>query len=415
MSSEELVGGGIWNNPSEASTFLSSLISLNSASPDALIQLAAIEPYNYKNPASSEVAALFLTAVSKHMPAALADAQMPQLPSDQPSLIQLIPALADLAGRAATICHPRSIITKSGIIYALANVQSAALSTANVEFLQCCLLAGQYRFASRVVAEDWPRPDKGTPLALVLRYFYLRGMIHLGCDDFHAAIRCFWTVLSIPCEVASSIAVDAWKKMVLTKCLILQDSVPFQALVSLPAGASAAVVRVLVSASPAESTAAEASNRLGVTVYIDLAKAGHLGDRKEFARILNDNAELLVTDHNKGLAERVASDLEYRYIHHMASIFKVMPIAQISKELNKSENDTLSILAQVDGLQIQRNNEMICFEEIDDHDNLPTEDLVRLMQLTECIRKVDVTLAGSQRYQAIKVETGRPPRGVDDF
>mmetsp|Transcript_18171 Transcript_18171/g.20978 ORF Transcript_18171/g.20978 Transcript_18171/m.20978 type:complete len:416 (-) Transcript_18171:291-1538(-) len=415
MSSEELIVGGIWNSPSEASNFLSSLISLNSASSDALIQLAAIEPYDYKTPASPEVAVLFLTAVAKHLPAAIAEAQIPRIPSDQPPLTQLIPTLADLAGRAATICHPRSIITKSGIVYALANVQSSTLSIANVEFLQCCLLAGQYRFASRVIAEDWPRPEKGTPLVLILRYFYLRGMIHLGCDDFHGAIRCFWTVLSVPFDVASSIAVDAWKKMVLTKCLILQDSVPFQALVSLPAGASAAVVRILTSASPVESTATDTSSRLGVAVYTDLAKASHSGDRKEFGRILNDNLELLVTDHNRGLAERVFSDLEYRYIRHMASIYKVMPLAQLSKELNKPDNDTLSILAKVDGLRIQQKNEMICLDEIDDNESLATEDLVRLMQLTERIRKLDVDLAGSQRYQTIKVETGRPPRGVDDF
>lgn len=293
------------------------------------------------------------------------------------------------------------------------------MSSANVEFLQCALLAGQYRFASRIVRDEWPKPEKGTSLSLILRYFYLRGMIHLGCDEFQLAIRCFWTTLSVPCDVASAIAVDAWKKLVLTKCLVLQDSVPFESLVSPPVGASLAIARVLTqsSANPIDAAAnVDTHDHLGVSAYIDLAKASHSGDRQEFAKILKDNADLFTADHNYGLAERVASDLEYRYILHTASVYKTLPLAKLATDLDKSEDETLLILSQVDGLRFQHINDgMLSLEIIYDSEELPTEDLTRLMQVTEQIRKLDVTLAGTSQYQATKAEAGRPPRGVDDF
>ena len=89
--------GGIWNNLADATEFLSSLIALNSASADALVKLSSIEPYDHKMPANSEVAALFLTAVAKHIPAAISEAQNPRQPGDNLSLVQLIPILADVS------------------------------------------------------------------------------------------------------------------------------------------------------------------------------------------------------------------------------------------------------------------------------------------------------------------------------
>jgi hypothetical protein len=84
-----------------------------------------------------------------------------------------------------------------------------SISALSVEFMQCALLAGQYRYAARVVGDDWPLPGKGMSAELVLRYFYLRGLLHIGSGNLKLAVRCFWTVLSVPCECVSAIAVDA--------------------------------------------------------------------------------------------------------------------------------------------------------------------------------------------------------------
>ena len=105
------------------------------------------------------------------------------------------------------------------------------ISHASVEFLQCCILAEQYRYAARFLKgpegqEIWPSPTSMISVKQVLRYFYLRGMIHLGGDELELAHRCFWTCLSIPADVCSKIAIEAWKKLVLVQCLLFEPSPP---------------------------------------------------------------------------------------------------------------------------------------------------------------------------------------------
>lgn len=66
-----------------------------------------------------------------------------------------------------------------------------------------------------------------TTVETVLRYYYLRGVVHLNCGpktSFHRAIRCFNTCLTVPtysndANVVSAIAVQAWKKLILVQCL----------------------------------------------------------------------------------------------------------------------------------------------------------------------------------------------------
>lgn len=285
-----------------------------------------------------------------------------------------------------------------------------------VEFLRCALLAGQYRFAERVIADDWPRPAKGTPVELVLRYFYMRGMVHVGCDQFQLAIRSFWTVLSIPSDTASVIAVDAWKKMALAKSLVLRDSLPSQSLVSPPPGASSAISRFLTgttSSSSPESTALDADSA-GVSKYIDLVKACHSSDRRKFKQIQHENAALWESDHNTGLVERLASDLEHRQVLQLASVYSRLPLSHVSAELELSEEEAFSTLKQVDDLNFRYENRMVWFEATGACP-IGAEDARSLIKLSETIRKLDAAIANSSRYQSIKVESGKPPRGVDDF
>ena len=330
-----------------------------------------------------------------------------------PTHFVLVLVCFQLAGKAATFCQPRSIISKSGILLAFANSYDRSISMSSVEFLQCALLAGQYRYTARVIGDDWPLPGKGTPAELVLRYFYLRGMVHIGCDDFQLAIRCFWTVLSVPSDAVSAIAVDAWKKMVLAKCLLLQDSVPYQTLVAAPGGASNSVSRFLASTTSPESTSSE-TNSVGISVYLELAKASHAGARQDVAKVRNDNSELWEADCNMGLVERLASDLEHRRVLQLASVYNILPLSQLAAELGTSEQNAYSTLNQVAGLKFRHDNGMIWFE-VGSECPMTTEDALSLMKLAETIRKLDVSVAKSSRYQNIKVESGRPPRGVDDF
>jgi hypothetical protein len=104
---------------------------------------------------------------------------------------------------------------------------SSILHHAHVEFLHCCVLAEQYRYAERLMRTDsWPRPTSMVSSKQVLRYFYLRGIVHLGCDHYRLAHRCFWTCLTVPAEVSSKIAIAAWKKLVLVQCLLQSKTAP---------------------------------------------------------------------------------------------------------------------------------------------------------------------------------------------
>jgi hypothetical protein len=94
------------------------------------------------------------------------------------------------------------------------------LTLAQVEFVQACIYAQEYRYGEDCVAGHWPRPTHSSvSTKLVLRYYYLRGTLHVGTGNWAAAKRCYWTCLSVPADdMVSSIAVAAWKKLVLVQC-----------------------------------------------------------------------------------------------------------------------------------------------------------------------------------------------------
>ena len=152
-------------------------------------------------------------------------------------------------GVAATYCSPRQIISSTGILSALWSYHQHQFGGSNnnshnnnnnycydiltplqVEFCHMALLAEEYCYAASVMAGTWPRPDNsskhsGTKVTVrhVLRYYFLRGRIHIGCNDWTMAKRCFWTVLSIPSEVITGMGVAAWKLLVLVQCLSMDD------------------------------------------------------------------------------------------------------------------------------------------------------------------------------------------------
>ena len=145
-----------------------------------------------------------------------------------------------------------------------------------------------------------------------------------------------------------------------------------------------------------------------------MAKAAHAGSRQLFAKVRNDSAELWETDRNKGLVERLARDLEHRRLAQLASVFNILPLSKLAVELGTSEQVAISTLQQVAGLKFRIGNSIAEFE-VGSECPMTSEDLAALMKLSEIIRKLDVSITKSSKYQNIKVESGRPPRGVDDF
>jgi hypothetical protein len=151
-----------------------------------------------------------------------------------------------------------------------------------------------------------------------------------------------------------------------------------------------------------------------VASYLDIVKAAHAGTTQQFAKLRNENAELWETDRNMGLVERLARDLEHRRLYRLASMFNIMPLSKLAVELGTSEQVAINTLREVVDLKFRIANAIVEFE-VGSACPMTAEDVVALMKLSEVIRKLDVSITKSSRYQNIKVEAGRPQHGVDDF
>lgn len=124
------------------------------------------------------------------------------------------------------------------------------LTLTQVEYLQACLFAQDHESPKAALeglarGKDnpqqveplpssmsriwWPRPTADSKMSVkdVLRYYYLRGTLHLHLHEYTWAKRCLETCLCIPSaatgkssQTVSNIALAAWKKWVLLQCVM---------------------------------------------------------------------------------------------------------------------------------------------------------------------------------------------------
>ena len=108
----------------------------------------------------------------------------------------------------------------------------------------------------------------------------------------------------------------------------------------------------------------------------------------------------------------------HRHVQKLASIYSVIPISQLSTELEIPVEQLPTILPHVQGLLVTEQDGMVSLERIAT-EPMPKENLSELMVLTERIRKLDVTLSTSRQFRQLKgdisaVMWGRP-QGVEEF
>jgi hypothetical protein len=326
-----------------------------------------------------------------------------------------MPAVAELGqqrahiieaiGTAATKCDNRGIISDSGILPALARWMHAApasLTAAHVEFLQCSVLAAQYHYARRMVDMEWPRPIQGSELVQTLRYFYLRGLVHMGCEEWQWAVRSFWTCLSVPFEGISAIVIAAWKKMVLCQCLLGGST-------GLPPATSNAMSRFLT------TREGESQN---IPAYRDLVKAFQGSDQVQFTALQQTHGEVWQTDGTTGLVDRLATEVLHRRVRHLASVYSVISLDQLSNELQVPVGNLPLLLEQVNGLTVRTDGDFLSLDLVEANP-ISQEGLIQLMDLTERIRAIDLSIASSARYQHLKDSSNRTatsgPLGVAEL
>jgi hypothetical protein len=349
---------------------------------------------------------------------------------------------------------PRMGISGSEILPTLAQImmsQPNHLQQASVEFLQCALLAEHYRYAERLIRGTWPRPNSTVSVKQVLRYYYLRGMIHMGCDDAVMAHRCFWTCLTIPAEVNSKIQIEAWRKIVLVQCL-LEDSMTSTS-TRLPKVMPNAMSRLLASykeaskmpAKGAEKTAPEPASRSTqvppkqkqrqqqqqsqesietIMCYMDIAAAFYKRDKSKLESLQQQHEAILRSDGNTGLVHQVHTQLTRNQIYHMSNIYSAIPVSKCAETLQISEAQVPSALRQSQIVcEIVDGDTMVVFGE----QPTPAPSSVHMdewIQLLEKVQRLDVGITTSAKYHSLirkdvipdtATERAQGPRGVDEF
>lgn len=255
--------------------------------------------------------------------------------------------------------------------------RKADISLAHVQFLQACIYAKAYAYAESQVKKSWPTPRKGpdSNVELVLRYFYLRGIVHMGTGNWMHATRCFWTCTCIPAEsstTVSAIAIAAWKKMVLVECLQYDFHSPN---ISLPtesahtsSGLKSYIEEALSNAtmkeradmlskrSPESTHTAMVDDSVpqrfqdtreyhGIAYYERLVKAFSNIDRGAFDTVARDASRLFNDDGTAGLVRRIDAILLRRQLYRVGSIFCTIQVDHLANELRQT--DLHSFLLQI--------------------------------------------------------------------
>lgn len=273
------------------------------------------------------------------------------------------------------------------------NASPSVLTGAHTEFLQCSILAAQYRFARRMCNGEWPRPvEARNGNEQTLRYYYLRGLVEMGNEEWQWAVRAFWTCLSIPVEGVSAIAINAWKKMVYCQLLL---GIP----TSLPSAISNSMTRFLTTQREGEAE--------HISAYRNVIKAFQTENQVEFTALFQTHAAVWQADGTTGMMERLAIQLLHNRVCHLASVYSVISMEQLARELAVEVGTLPLLLQKVEGLMVEMDGEWLSLKlkETPQLQNGSTS-LEQLMYLTERIRAMDLSIASSARYQHLKDGSG---------
>ncbi|GAX17234.1 hypothetical protein FisN_10Lh089 [Fistulifera solaris] len=411
---------------------------------------------------STDLCAPYLYAVAKQFPAyhvAISSASVAEAHADNRAVAsrendpsQSLSTIVSTVGFAVSQCQPRTEISKSGILAVLSQQLPPAhlLHHIHVEFLQACIFAEQYSFAESHLGETWPRPSPLVSVTHVLRYYYLRGCVHMACGNKRLAVRCFWTCLSIPGDAVSAIQIAAWKKMVLVQCLRLTEqgyvSDPLDplaypktvserlnrlinlALCMQPLSAASEpednpeIVHMVEATTPigdddqdvveaegirTEKLDEKKNQAVNMSIYGYLAKDFINVDRAAFARLVDENNDVFVEDGNLGMVQQCQQALIRRYVYQLSSIYSVIPLEQLAGMLQVEVDAARCLLLKlaVDHaweIGIQKSDVGTVVVTLPP---LPStnvdESMSDMMQLAVMVRDLDVSIATSNKFMSL--------------
>jgi hypothetical protein len=281
-------------------------------------------------------------------------------------------------------------------------------------------------------------------------------MIHLGCNDYVMAHRCFWTCLSIPSDSVSKITLEAWKKTALVQCLM--GKLPQSKTIQTPKAMPNCMVRLLSTykeaskrpdptgegrleefvlqqqapeLAPPPQRLSEKTAMQAITCYMDLLDTFYKRDKVNFQFLMTSQETILREDGNFGLVQQCLTQLVRNQVLHLSNMYSVVPVSKVATLLGLSDESTVPtvLLESKVPCQIQDDG-MVTFQDQDTTTssssvNTPPSmvDMAEWMQLIEKVQKLDVAIVTNPKYYALiqkdsasrKEAAAAGPRGVEDF
>lgn len=422
---------------------------------------------------------------------------------------------------SARLCSGRTAITSSGILPVLANLVAKSVSSNSVSqpgdsasfvknkiassittslpnlssssakafppmtiahtvFLQCAVLAEEYDFAETVIRGTWPLPtsllkkkkgiasdSKNAAILIILRYYYLRGIIHYGCgsDHYYLAHRCWWTCLSIG-DLANDIAMKAWKKLTLVQPLldinpygregepnkneVSEMNIDSNFNIIYPDSSSASknknkvqrstrlpkCARTLMDTKSLRNKLVDKGGREKdfYLVYTQLGPAVEAVDRPHAESLVVEYESVLAADGNMGMAQNCLQRVKELQVRTASKIFSVTSIQILARRWNVTLEQAYQQLSDSISLgvvpcRVEEDGTVVFSPQTgSEYNNTSTNlaDLTGWMKLLERLQLMDINLAINSKYSnAVKQKDDKiimsdaigsvGPRGVEEF
>ena len=355
---------------------------------------------------------------------------------------------SSLTTNTSSTKNEASIATSLSSLSASSSKSFPNLNLAHIAFLQCAIAAEKYRYAESIISGTWPRPTSALrDVSTVLRYYYLRGMIHFGSRDYALAHRCWWTCLSVPSDDGCSpIAVNAWKKLTLVQPLRNNNTsttassrvhpatrLP-KCMPKLPTrGSDSSKFRL---AGFAESKEEEKDD---VSVYIKLGPAVVAGDRQTVETLVRTHESTLTADGNLEMVRECVRRVREIEVITASELFTVTSITILARRWNVSPEEVsqqLSDAIEIVPCRVEEDGTVVFLnEDISCANNQSLGDLTEWMKLLEHMQELDVDLSSSSKYNALirkeensggsgsgsgtmiseMIPAAAGPQGVEDF
>jgi hypothetical protein len=361
----------------------------------------------------------------------------------------------DSSNNNININNEASIATSLSSLSASSSKSYPPLNPAHNVFLQCIIVAEQYQYVEGIQG-SWPRPSSALKdVSIVLRYYYLRGIIHFSCRDYAMAHRCWWTCLSVPADDGCSvIAINAWKKVTLVQPLLNNNTgttasskvhpatrLP-KCMPKLPTSLSDLhlspkfrLARSLV----AESKEEEKKNNM--LVYTKLGPAVEAGDRQAVETLVRTHESILQADGNLDLIRQCIRRVREVQVQTASKLFSVTSVSILARRWNATPEEVTQQLLDAIGIvpcQIEEDGTILFPDNEDISCNTSSTqslDLTQWMKLLERMQQLDVDMSTNSKYNAlirkekgggnssgsgamlsdIFAAAGAGPQGVEDF